>query len=401
MRFNVGSAISHYNNVNLEVSPDSDEVLTSVFGGIKLTEDNASFTSRLDAQIRVLNYRNNIVNDESNADIISDNLWRIKPNVFEWYVGDTFTQTAIDSLSNDAPTNRQNVNIFSTGPNYIIRINSTNNLRLESRVEDFSYEEAADSNRLLLAARWIYDLNSSTKITANDEAITTRFEGNEFSDYNRNDVYIGIDYLRGLNTFNAEYGYTRIDNKDTTDFNGARYLISITNARTKTSSIRFIYENILTDTGTRLLEGIADNTVNNIINNTSENDIFVENLFRVRYMKDLSDGAVSLELGVTDRDYKLQSNLDEKEEVASINGIWNLKRTNKIKYDVSYVNTMYQDPAINRVDKDYEYSLSYLHEFMRNINFNIEVISRERISTIENEAYEDLRFILSLNYTTL
>jgi len=400
VRFNVGSSIIHYDNVNLEVTPDSDEVSTSLNGGIKLSEDNASFTSRLDAQLRVINYHNNIVNDESNANIISNNLWRIKPNQFEWYIADTFTQTAIDSLGNDSPTNRQNVNVFSTGPNYIIRINSTNNLRFEARAENFSYEEGTDSNRLFIAARWGYDLNSAINITVNDEATTTKFTDDTVSDYNRNDVYIGVNYLRGLNTLNAEYGYTRINNEQTEDFSGGRYALSFTNVRTNTSSVRFIYENILTDNGTRILKS-TDETLDEFGDNTSVNNIFVEQVYKARYMKALSNGELALELGVTNKDYELQSNLNQKDKVARFNGAWNLKRTNKIIYSIRYVDRIYQDPLFNRIDEDYEYSVGYLHEFMRNINLNIQAISKERISTIESEEYQDLRFILSINYSTL
>jgi len=401
VRYNVGSSIAHYDNINHDVSPADDEFSNSVYAGIEVIEENASFTSTSDAQIDAINYRNNVVEDETNLRLSTDNLWTINPGQFEWYVGNVFTQTAIDSLISDTPTNRQNINVFSTGPNYIIRINARNNLRLEARAENFNYEESADSNRLFIATRWGYDLNSTTRITANDEAITAKYNGDTISDYNRNDIYVGVEYIRGLNTFNAEYGLTRIDNENTTDFDGDRYLISFTNTRTRTSSIRFIYENILTDTGDRLIQNITSDALNNLDSEVSANDIFLEKSYRARYMKTLSSGELAFQVGVTNRNYEIQPHLDEKDKEAIINTVWNLKRTNRINFDINYINRTYQDPAFNRVDKDYEYSINYLHEFMRNVNFTIEVTSNERISTITNEAYEDVRYILSLNYTTL
>jgi len=400
IRYNVGASVAHYDNINHDVTPVSDESSFSIYGGVELTEENASFSSTLVSQVRATQYSNNIESDENNIKLSTDNLWRINPGQLEWYVGDTFTQTAIDSLVSDTPSNRQDVNLFSTGPNYIIRINSTNNLRLEGRVENFTYEENDDSNRLFLAARWIYELNSATRLTANDEAITAKFNGDS-TDYNRNDIYLGIDYVRGLNTFNAEYGVARIDNDDAPNFDGNRYLIAFTNTRTKTSSVRFIFENTLTDTGSRLLSDINNNFISTSNNGTSANDIFAEKSYRARYMKTFSNSFLALEIGSADRNYEIQTTLDEREKVADIEYELNLKRTNKMIFDLKYVNTTYKDPVFNRVDKDYIYSIKYLHEFMRNINFNVEVISNERISTIDTEAYEDLRFILSLNYTTL
>jgi len=400
LRYNVGASVAHYDNINHDPSPISDESSYSIYGGVELSEENASFSSTLISQLRATQYTNDIEGDENNFKLSTENLWRINPGQLEWYIGDTFTQTAIDSLVSDTPSNRQNVNLFSTGPNYIVRVNSTNNLRFEGRLENFTYEENDDSNRLFLAARWNYELNSATRLTLNDEATTVKFKGDS-TDYNRNDIYLGIDYVRGLNMFNAEYGVARIDNDGAPNFDGNRYLIAFTNTRTKTSSIRFIFENTLTDTGSRLLSDLNNNFFITSSSGTTANDIYTEKSYNARYMKALTNSTIALQLGSADRNYEIQTTLDEREKQAAIEYELHLKRTNRMTFDLRYYNTIYKDPAFNREDKDYRYSVKYLHEFMRNINFTIRVISDERISTIESEAYEDLRFILSLNYTTL
>ncbi len=400
--YTAGVAFASYDNVDLVPVPVSGETSIALNGGISVLEDNAEFYTNIAASIRSINYKNDIIPDENIGGLNANIIWRIMPGRFEWFLDDIFTQTAIDTQASNTPTNRQNINVFSTGPNYNIRINARNSISLEARAESFTYEENLDNNRATLAARWQFRFNSALTVAINDEAETTRFKDTIVNaDFNRNDVFLSFDYIKGVNTFSAEYGSTLIVNDNIADIDEGRYLFSFTNARTRTSLLRFFYENVTSDTGRQITGSALSDSVDDSTNNTAANDVFTNELLSLQYIKTLSSSTVTFQLDGLERDYKRQDNLDVINLSAFIRGRWVLKGRNYITYSLSYTNSEYQDPAENREDDDYLYSISYTHSLRRNMNVALDVLSLERVSTVESENYEDLRFIISLNYTLL
>ena len=402
IRYNAGLSFAHYDNLNLESSPDDNATSSSVNAGFTILDDNADLFISLDTDVVYTNYNNNQARDEVSADQVANVIWRLRPGQFEWHLNNRYTQTVIDAFSSDTPNNRQNINIFSTGPNYTIRLNSNSNLQLELRGENYNFEEDLDNNRAQFAFRLLHNLNAAWTITFNNEVQTINYMNNDISDLNRNDLFIGMDYVHGLNYFNAEFGYTNASNDSSAsnEVDSNRYLLSITNARTRNTSIRFIYENILSDAGTEIAASNIDDNLNASTSDTLANDIFIDEVYRFQVMNELSNGNIVYGISTTNREYKLQIDLDEEINTATIDGVLNLGRAHDLAYNLGYVETAFQNSTLERIDKDYIYRLTYSYGYFRNTNINLELETQERISTIELESYEDLRFILSLNFTS-
>jgi len=395
-RYELGFEAGYFENLNLEADPVSDEVSGLVYAGISVFEDDANFLMQLDSRISTINYHRDVGLDQNRANLEANLIWRIQPGRFEWVLRDTFTQTAINTIESDIPTNRQNINAFTTGPNYIIRLNPKNNLAFEARAEKYTYEVNASNNRGSIAARWVHSVNPAFEITLNNEALTVEFDDPVFNDFNRNDIYLSSNYRRGANEITAEYGYTILNTDNIEDVDEDRFLLSISSARTRTSSIRLTYSDFATDTGTRILDGSND-SIDDSLNDTAANDIFIDETLRFQIFNSLSQGNILFEVANTDRAYKRQTDLDVNLKAAIISGAWNLRRSNFFTYNFRYIN---RDYVNTREDNDYVYSLSYSYALLRNFRINFDVVSLERASTLENDSYQDLRFLMSFNYTS-
>lgn len=398
----MGFSVANYSNFNLvQDSLAEDENAFSLNAGANILEDTANLYVNIDASVRSIKYSKNIAPDENVLNLLADSVWRIQPGQFEWVFTDSFAQTAIDTTASDTVLNRQNVNALSTGPNYIIRLNSRNNIQLEARAENYSFEENLDNNRFSMAARLIHNVNSALTVTLNDQAEITNFEDNVNIDFHRNDIFLGINYTRGLNTVEAEYGITKISNDDAADFDEDRYALSITSARTRSSNIRLTYEHLLSDTGSQILNLANGDFTEDGTNGTAANDIFVTDLFRFQHVSNLSMGNVIFELSSSTTEYRLNPVLDEKINAAIISGVWNLHGADSISYNFSFAQTEYLDPSLDREDEDRIVSFIYFHAIQRNLSIDFEAASIDRLSTIESESYEDLRFIMTLTYNSL
>jgi len=393
--------LAHYDNLNLENQPSESDSSYEVGMGLRVLEDTSNLLASINLDVSYIDYKNNVASDTANGQLYSRVVWRIKPEVFDWVLVDNFTQSVIDPLDSSAPDNRQNINVLSTGPDYNIRINSNNNLRLEGRFEKYNYENGIDNDRLFSAMRWVHDFNSYVTLSINNEAEVTKFENDATNPKTRrNDFFLSSNYSRGLTSVDAEYGITQIKDDSTRDLDSDRYLFSITSTRTRTSVVTLTYEKLLSDTGNEVQRiDPSQQLIGNVLGSVA-NDVFVTERYYIEYVKNLTVGELNIDLSIEDISYDQLTILNESSESAYINLIWNLPRGNNIIINANNRKTLFDDPATNREDIDRSYSAAFLYNLNRNINVNIEAISLSRDSSIIAESYDDFRVLLSLRYAS-
>ena len=154
VNYNVDLSLTHYDNINQELNPPSDEWVEEITGRVMVRENSSKLVSNVNASLSALHYQNQQQEDAITGELYADALWIVKPKHFEWYALDVFTQTVINPLQSNTQSNRQDTNTFSTGPNYYIRINKLNNLNLEARAGRVTYSDTnEDNNRASTAVR--------------------------------------------------------------------------------------------------------------------------------------------------------------------------------------------------------------------------------------------------------
>ena len=397
----VGLNFTHYKNVNLVNDPADDEVSESIIGGLSIIENTSDLVLNVNARVYSINFKKNQAPDRSTGELLANALWIIKPRQFEWFMSDTFRQTAIDSLLSNSISNQQNANAFSTGPNYFIRVNPRSNIAIEGRIENYAFENFIDNNRYSIASRWLYDVNRALNMNMNYEFEMVDYQGvSSDLNYDRSDVFIGLQYQRGLNTLEAEIGATQISNNLLNDVNSARYLLSLQNERTRTSNIRLVYENILSDTSNQLL-GSSNLSINN---NSSlpitSSDTFVNESVRFEYNKTTTYGSFLLSMRNRKYDYTNLTNLNQKVSSIGLVNTWNLKQGSHLSISGDARRTLFEDSSLNREDKDYLYQATYTYSARRNISLIFDAISQKRESTVLTSSYDDVRLLLTLEYVS-
>ncbi|RDH83759.1 MAG: hypothetical protein DIZ80_06375 [endosymbiont of Galathealinum brachiosum] len=396
-----GGSVTQYDNIELEFIP-REETAVSLNTGIKVFEDSANLSSNVRFAFSSIDYLNDVTEDENIGKLFANFVWRVSPGQFEWHLDEVFTQTVIDVLESDAPSNRQNINFISTGPDYTIRANARNNIIFKGRVQKYNFEKDKDNSRARLDSVWLHKVNSSLSLSVNSNAELARFENNDVNtDFTRFDGFLSLDYDRGLNKIELEYGTSHIGKRGEDDFDSNRYLVSIINKRTKTSQVAFTYISKLSDTGRQAanlgyIENIGDTVLDSVANT-----VFVDETIQMQYLKTYSSGKVTFELRSRQRDYVIQDDLDDEAVSAVIKGVEFLHGANSVGYGINYTNKIFQDPVLAREDDNFTYSLNYSHYVRRNIRFRIDIRSLERESTVSSEAYDDLRITASLVYTSL
>ena len=405
VNYSIGLSISKYDNINLVQDPVRGETSESITGTFVIVEDSANLNATLNASLESVHYRNNQADDENIGNLFANALYVISPGRYEWFISDRFTQTLTDTFGANTPENRRNTNAFSTGPNFIWRINSRNNLNLDARAETTSFETSqsvigadADNERLEIATRWNYQLQSASSISLNYITEVVDFDNDVLnSNFDKNDLFLNFRHEKGRNTYEADTGITHIDYRDREDVHESRFSLSVLNSRTRNSSIRLRAIRNLTDTSTELLnQDIED--IDNVDTEVNAADVFLEKRISIIYNKTLSSGNLRIDLNRTINEYQQQTLLDRKEKSVFVTGEWNIRRASTLSLVAEYTNAFFVNTLVENDDSIY--TLLYRYNARRNIEISLRATAEERKSSDLTEEFEDTRFTLSLTYRT-
>ena len=407
VNYNVDLSLTHYDNINQELNPPSDEWVEEITGRVMVRENSSKLVSNVNASLSALHYQNQQQEDAITGELYADALWIVKPKHFEWYALDVFTQTVINPLQSNTQSNRQDTNTFSTGPNYYIRINKLNNLNLEARAGRVTYSDTnEDNNRASTAVRWVYQANSAMTDSLNWEVEKLDFDDASINDYYRHHLYGRVDYIKGRNTFAAEAGVTRIDYKNQDDQQGQRYLVSLENQRTRNSSILLRYSHRITDTGAEILTPVVNMSVASPVPVTTPgllpaSDIYTDDTLSFEYNKVSLRDSLFINLIQSEQDFKTDNRFDQKSTSISVIPAYHFSQASLVRLEAYQVKTRYVNVSPLVEDTDKSLKIVYSRNISRNKILNFSYEKLERDSTDPTRNYKDNISMILFRYTSI
>jgi hypothetical protein len=398
--FGLDFILAKHDNVNLEEISAGDEWVSTVTGTIEVIENSSNLVADLNASVSVLNYKNDPSQDTTDLDLTLSALWIVNPSRFEWLVENVYTQTLINPLESDTQSNREDINIFETGPNYYWRLNSQHNINFEARFQNTYYNTTdGDNDRISTALGWVYRVNSSVSASLNAEFAMLDYNDNTLSDYMNSDLFVRVAYQRGRNIFAAEAGISNFDFETQEDIKGNRYLLSLQNQRTTNSDIFLEFSHRITDEATEILSDAQDPSSGGTTPTSVGTDIFTEDNINIRYTNTTNSFAFLAEIEDIKRDYVTQDELDIHSFQVSIQPTINFSQTASLDLEAMQLTTLYEDPSLfGREDVDTTYILRYNNSFSRNLSWSLSVETEQRKSTVSGNDYEDNRILATLSY---
>jgi hypothetical protein len=172
----------------------------------------------------------------------------IIPDRLTWAIQDNYGQAALDAFTATIPTNLEDINYFSTGPDLALRWSGTAFLNIGARYARAQYETSPfNSNRLLGDLAWGLDLSARSSVSLNGETEHVMFENTVLNtDYTRNSLYVRYE-LRGARTeVSTDLGATNLkEDHDATSGGLAR--IALTRKISAAAKLIFSIGHELTD----------------------------------------------------------------------------------------------------------------------------------------------------------
>lgn len=220
--------VEYNDNINLSETNPAEETILRPSIAFSIDRTGSTVQADLVGTLEHQTYLEHSYDNNFRGHLTGTVNWVMVPNRLTWSFADALGVHPINQLAVDAPANRQQTNVFATGPTLFFRLGSTARGQAEMRYTTSHAEETAgfDSQRVGMALRGIKDLSNTSSVSLNLQAQRVRFDDSgelppttPNPDYDRYDAYLG--YTRTLNQFDlalsAGYSWLRFDQRENED----------------------------------------------------------------------------------------------------------------------------------------------------------------------------------------
>lgn len=224
------------------VPVDEDEGSLGLAGLILgYRQRSARLEADVDANVVYEHYFDDTFDDDVLGGIDGMVRAQIVPERFSWFVQDNFGQITSDPFSADRPDNREDINYFTTGPDFTFRAGSAMSVLLSGRYSNTAYETSElDGERLGGTLALSRELSGTSSISVNATTEQVEFDNTALNtDYDRHQGFLRYDARGSRTTLTIDAGYTSLDTgTDTSDAPLARVSVTRQVSASSTFTLR-------------------------------------------------------------------------------------------------------------------------------------------------------------------
>ena len=399
-----GARAAYSDNIRLQPVVEENESPLSVLAGVQVTEESSLMSLSLDSDLQYINYTQNTFSDEILGDLNLDLVAYAIPDRLSWIVTNNWGQLLEDTLSAPSPSNREDVNIFSTGPDLYFLFGKTNRLTLFGRYVDDYYEiRDFDSERVNYGASYVRFLPGERSIGVYGVRTDVDYDSMALTDYNRNDLFLRFESETSKSQFRLDAGYSELER----DFDGATddgILAELEFSRdiSGTSKVIALYSYSYSDSGERFTDissGSEDLATDDI---AEVPDPFRLEEFRIGFDRSTGVDNFRLALGAQEEEYTVS--IDRDRQIREVEASYSRSLNKAISVGIAgnFTNRDYDNR--DREDDDWNVDLFGIYELSRNLDIRLELSTLERSSSgadisSTSDGYDENRAFIEVRYS--
>jgi hypothetical protein len=391
--YEVSTGIGHSDNINRVEEGAIDETLASA--GLVLDWTKTSRRISGDAQVNVsyVEYLEDTYEGEVLGSAAGNLNLRIVPERFHWLFEDTFGQARTDPFEPVTPDNRENVNYFTTGPDFMLRFGPSLSARFFGRYSDTHYEESPlDAQRTSYGASLGREMSERSRVAINVSADESEFEDGGTAGYERRSAFASYELgVGGRTTMNTRLGYSWLQMDGADEDGGLMVDIAVTRQLTPSSVLSFSAGKNFSDAG----ESLSASGGSGMSEITASADPFesTEAALEWRFQR----RRTGFGLGVTydERSYETQSLFNSKSIYYRADVSRQLRPTLRLSVHATLSNEKF-DNGLESDDKTADLMLDW--RFGRRIGLQFRVERSERSSSSGTGNYDENRAYLGLTF---
>lgn len=381
---------------------EQEETVDSVGLSARYRENLPNFRSEVAASTERRHFRNGTFQDETLLFLDGTAIWLPTPQ-FSWTVADSFRNVPASRALPDTPANREDTNVFLTGPTIEWRLAPADHLITEARVGRFDAERSdVDNDRHSAALRWRRRHSSLAENSLNYEYLRVEFDNDvQNANYERRDAFYRGVFRRARNQITLDLGRTNIDRERNPEIDGSLFRLTATREVSSTRRMGVNLSAEYSDTAFSLApSGITSETPTAGTAAEATSETLTGDVFYTRRAEAfLTGSAVPLLWTVTvftgDVDYEMTTS-----DVEDRGGIFTVSylRTANLSFNLysNYTRSIYT--VLNRTDRDVVNGASVAYRLSRSLQVSLEGQRAERRSSDPLQPFVDDRVFLRLAY---
>jgi hypothetical protein len=239
LEYRASLGVGQSDNVRRVPTNETDETIATA--GLAFAYDDR--TPRLRADITgdfaYYDYLENTYDAELVGNLYADTAFAIVPERFLWSLTDQFGQTLTDPFLPATADNRENINSFSTGPDFMVGLGSQMRLRLGGRYALTNYEELPlDSTNTSGQLALIREISNRSSMSLNANLQQIKYDDELLNaDFEQLETYLRYEGQGARTNLTVDIGFSQLDRKALDDTEGGLLLRADASRRVSGSSV--------------------------------------------------------------------------------------------------------------------------------------------------------------------
>lgn len=389
--------LDYSDNIELINEGGTSGVYHTLSAGMGYVEHGTRLDADVNGSVEYINYPNGVFENQTSLYLNGDVRWAFVRDRLFWVVTDSLTNEPINSRAPDVPANRQQTNVFTTGPSLQYQFDLANRIQADMRYMNSWAEEDSgfDGDRWFMGASWIYGSANATDLSLSATFYDVNFDqdqGAGSENYQRNSIFAGWERRNDPSSFRVELGLINIDFDESGDENGWHGLVEWNRIISSSSSLIVDIRHGLTDSALSIAGATnPDNIGSNVISGQVYNASSVDASFTY----DLAVSAIQLYASYERQDYVTAGQLDRDLATASINwtrrfgGGWSSRASGTVDWED------YED---GRSDETYFLYAGADYLGTRNLTYSMGVNWERRNSSSSVAEYDSWGLVFLVRY---
>ena len=403
--YGLGYSSEYSSNIaHVPVNPQK-EWINSIMAGMGYAENTPDFAAHVLSQAQYNNYRNNVFANETLFNLDSSAVWTVSPQRFNWVATDVYRQLPIDITATVTPANRENVNVFNTGPDFLVHISPVQTVALGARYGNFySSTSNTDNDNASGYARWLYQSTPRTTYSLNYEVQDFRYKDDVANDnFKQQDIYFSMHTRPSQSELILDLGTTKISrdrNADVSDQSGRlTWLRQINPSSSMGADFSAEFSNTSNDVlaASTPATGPSPSPAPIVQPTAATSDVYRTKRGEVFYTQQSSRFGTALQIFGQDQDYQVTPD-DNRQTGGNLELAYYYSDTVATALFSSYQETKYT--ILERRDIDRDTSLRFGYRVGRDILLGVEGGRLERASTDPTAPFTDDWIMFSVLYSS-
>jgi hypothetical protein len=210
--YQVDVGAGYSDNIGRTATAEQDETIATAGLQFSLDERTSRLTADVIGDFAYYEYLDDTFDSEVTGNLAGTARFAFVPERFEWVVADNFGQVLSDPFSPATPDNRENINVFTTGPDFSIGLGPQMRAHLGARYALTTYEDRPFDSDIVSGELGLTRLlSSSSSISLQGQAQSVEYDQAALNaDYDQRDVFVRYDATGARTHLKVDLGYTEV-----------------------------------------------------------------------------------------------------------------------------------------------------------------------------------------------